>query len=244
MTEGVVSDRSQMTTVKTKLIYGFGSVAFGVKDQGFSYFLLFFYNQVIGLSSLIVGAAIAIALVADAFIDPIIGEISDNLRTRWGRRHPLMYASAIPLAIAYWFLWRPPAISPQGQFYYLIGVAILVRTLISMYEVPSAALLAELTYDYDQRTVMLGYRYFFSWIGGLSMTILGFGIFFKASAKFPQGQLDPVNYPPYATAACVIMVIAILASSLGTHRFIPLLSSPPEYRKRGMKQFLSGCWNQ
>src|SRR5262249_8184359 len=152
----------------TKLIYGFGSVAFGVKDQGFAYFLLFFYNQVIGLPAVAVGTAIAIALAADAFIDPLIGQISDNLQSRWGRRHPLMYGAALPLGVAYWFLWNPPHWTHGLQFYYLIAIAILIRMLISVYEVPSSAMLAELTHDYDERTKMFGYRYFFGWMGGLS----------------------------------------------------------------------------
>src|SRR5512135_3677680 len=61
-----------------KLFYGFGSVAYGVKDNGFSYLLLIFYNQVVGLPAEVVGAAIMIALVFDAFLDPIVGQISDN----------------------------------------------------------------------------------------------------------------------------------------------------------------------
>jgi len=97
------SARRGIGSLRTKLLYGFGSVAFGVKDQGFSYFLLFFYNQVVGAPSQIVGRAIAIALFVDAFADPIIGQLSDNLRTRWGRRHPFMYASVLPVTIAYFF---------------------------------------------------------------------------------------------------------------------------------------------
>src|SRR5215510_2669380 len=184
-----------MASVRTKVLYGFGSIAFGVKDQGFAYFLLFFYNQVIGLPALMVTSAIAIALAFDAVVDVLIGEFSDNLRTRWGRRHPLMYVSAIPVAVTYWFLWNPPLWSRDALFWYLVAIAVLVRSLISLYEVPSAALLAELTHDYDERTAMFGYRFFFGWTGGLSMTMLGFGVFFHGSARYPQGQLDPSNYP-------------------------------------------------
>ena len=82
----------------TKLAYGFGAVAYGVKDNGFSFFLLLFYSQVIGLDARLVGIAITIALLFDGLIDPIIGYWSDNLRSKWGRRHPFMYASAIPVA--------------------------------------------------------------------------------------------------------------------------------------------------
>ena len=74
--------------LSTKLFYGLGSVAYGVKDNGFSAFLLLFYNQVLGLPAPWVGAAIGIALVVDSVLDPVIGQISDNWRSRWGRRHP------------------------------------------------------------------------------------------------------------------------------------------------------------
>ena len=67
------------------------------------------------------------------------------------------------------------------------------------------------------------------------MTMFGFGLFFRPSIKYPQGQLDPANYPAYALTACIIMVIAIIVSSLGTHRFIPYLSSPPLDRKLSLR---------
>lgn len=230
--------RIEMNSLKTKLLYGFGSIAFGVKDHGFSTFLLFFYNQVIGMPALVVGSAIAIALAADAFIDPIIGQISDNLHSRWGRRHPLMYASALPLAVSYWFLWNPPHLGADHLFFYLVAITILVRSLISLYEVPSSAMLAELTHSYDKRTTMFGFRYLFLWVGSLSMSLLGFGLFFRPSAKYAQGQLDPANYPAYAATACVFMIVAIFVSSAGTHRFIPYLAQPPRRERPGLRQIL------
>ena len=92
----------------TKVSYGFGAVAFGVKDNGFSYFLLIFYSQVIGLDARLVGLALTISLLVDAVFDPILGYWSDNLRSKWGRRHPFMYAAAIPIAATYFLLWSPP----------------------------------------------------------------------------------------------------------------------------------------
>ena len=85
----------------TKISYGAGAVAFGVKDNGFSYFLLLFYSQVIGIDARLVGLALTISLFVDAFMDPIVGYWSDNLRSRWGRRHPFMYAAALPITAAY-----------------------------------------------------------------------------------------------------------------------------------------------
>lgn len=79
-------------TLRTKTLYGLGAAANIIKQRGITAFLLLFYNQVVGLPPAMVSTAIMIALVFDAFIDPLVGQISDNLRTPWGRRHPFMYA--------------------------------------------------------------------------------------------------------------------------------------------------------
>jgi GPH family glycoside/pentoside/hexuronide:cation symporter len=141
-----------------------------------------------------------------------------------------MYAAALPVAIAYFFLWNPPALQGRALFFYLVGIIIVVRTFITMYEIPSSALVAELTQDYDQRTSFLGFRYLFGWLGGLGMTLLAFGVFFHATRQYPQGQLNPAGYVGYSIAACVVMVVAIVVSSLGTHRFIPYFNVPAERR--------------
>jgi Na+/melibiose symporter-like transporter len=105
---GRTPTREELASVRTKLFYGSGSVAYGVKDHGFNTLLLFFYNRVVGLNSLSVSIAIFIVLFFDAFIDPIVGQVSDNLRSPLGRRHPLMYAAAVPVALSYYFLFNPP----------------------------------------------------------------------------------------------------------------------------------------
>jgi len=211
----------------TKLFYGIGSIAFGVKDNGFSALLLIFYNQALGLDARLAGLAIAIALVVDAFIDPMIGYASDHLHTRWGRRHPFMYAAAVPVAVSYLFLFAPPAgLGQQGLFVYLLVSAILVRGFIALYEVPSAALVAELTQGYDQRTSYLSFRYFFGWVGGLTMGVAAFGLFLATGDGKLAGALIPANYRGYGIAASLIMLMAILVSAIGTHRAIPWLNRP------------------
>jgi len=214
----------------TKLFYGLGSVSFGVKDNGFSYLLLLFYNQVMGLPATLVGMALMIALLIDACIDPIIGEISDNLRTRWGRRHPFLYGAAAPIALAYAAVWNPPHWSHAALFGYLIVCAVGVRALVSLYEVPSAALAAELTDHYDERSVLLSYRSFFAWIGGLSIQLLAFTVLLKPDATHKVGQLNPAGYVHYGTIAAAVMFVCMLASAAGTHHCIPSLKQPPPRR--------------
>ncbi len=222
--------RKQLGSLRTKLFYGFGSVAYGVKDAGFGGLLLLYYNQIVGLPAQLVGTAIMIALVFDAFADPIVGQISDNLRSRWGRRHPFMYASAVPVAVSYFFLWFPPHLSQGGMFVYLIVMAIIVRTFITMFEIPNSAMIAEVTSDYDQRTSFLSYRFFFGVLGGVAMTYVTFKYILSPDAAHPVGQLNPVGYVRYGLIAAVVMVSAILISSLGTHRNIKYFRVPPQRR--------------
>jgi GPH family glycoside/pentoside/hexuronide:cation symporter len=211
--------------LSTKLYYGFGSVAYGIKDNGFAFLLLLFYNQVLGLPAAWVGMGIMLALVVDAITDPLVGWVSDHLHSRWGRRHPFMYASALPVAASYYLLWSPPpGLSPEALFGYFLAIAVLVRVAITFYEIPATALVAELTDDYDERTSMLAFRYFFGWWGGLGMAMLAYLVF------LPQehgGVLNQAGYRNYGLTASLLMLIAILVSSAGTHRHIPRLRRPP-----------------
>ena len=155
--------------------YGFGAVAYGIKDNGFAYLLLLFYGTVVGLEPALAGTALLVALIFDAFSDPVVGYWSDNTRSRWGRRHPFMYAAAIPVALCYSLLWQPPEWSDGALFAYLVIMAILIRTLITFYETPSSALMPELTADYDERTSIQAWRSFFGWAGGAGMAVFTYG---------------------------------------------------------------------
>ena len=210
--------------LSTKLYYGFGAVANGAKSNGFNYLLLFYYSQVIGLRADLVSLGILIALVFDAISDPLVGYISDNTHSKLGRRHPYMYAAGVPVALAYYFLWSPPAWDETGMFLYFVCMAVLIRTLITFYEIPATALVAELTDDYDQRTEMMSFRFFFGWWGGLTMAVMNYLVFLpeeKGGLEYVQGWSD------YGLTASIVIFISIYVSAIGTHKHIPHLRQPP-----------------
>ena len=204
------------------MFHGLGSAAYGIKDNGFSTFLLIFYSQVIGLDAKLVSLALMLALVIDAFIDPVVGHLSDRTYTRWGRRHPWLYIAAIPLALSWLLLWTPPA-DEALIFPYLVLVAILVRTLISCCEVPSQSLVAELTTDYDERTALIRFRHLFAWAGGLLMFFLANTVFRRDSETHKYGQLNPDGYWLYGVTGAVLMAATVLISALGQHRHVARL---------------------
>lgn len=212
----------------TKLIYGVGTIAFGIKDHGFNALLMIYYNQVLGLPAAWVGTAIMLAMVVDAALDPLVGQWSDSLRSKWGRRHPFMYASVIPVAVFYFLLWFPPEGSSHiVLFSYLLVLTTTTRAFIGVYEIPSTALLAEFTQDYHERTELVSYRYFFGVAGGIAMGIFVFSTIFSNEAAAEGGLLDPSGYHTYAWIAAPLMAAAIFASTLGTHNRIANLITPP-----------------
>ncbi|QIG81783.1 MFS transporter [Sphingosinithalassobacter tenebrarum] len=214
--------------------YGFGAVAYGVKDFAFSSFLLLFYNQVIGLPASKVGFVIMLALLLDAFVDPAVGVLSDRTRTRWGRRHPWMYASAVPILVTWLLLWNPPQWSETAMLAWLFVMSVLVRSAVSSYEVPSQALSPELTSDYDERTRVMAYRYLFGWGGGLAMLIASYGYFLAPGPGQDSGLLNRESYIGFAIAGGLSMAVAILLSAAGTHREIARLPDPgPEEHSLG-----------
>jgi len=218
----------------TKLAHGFGAVAPGVIVGAFDFFLLIFYSQVVGLDAWLVGLAIWIALAFDAISDPIVGYWTDNLRSRWGRRHPFMYASAIPIAGTLFLLWAlPEGASQTVLFWYVLILAILIRTAVTFYRTPSTALIPDMTRDYDERTSLYSLRFLFAWMGGNAIAVVMFFILFPsfATESIPDGRFNPDAYALYGIIGSIVVFVSIVVSSMGTHARIPYLNQPPPARR-------------
>lgn len=198
-----------------KLIHGFGAVAFGVKDTGFSFFLLIYYTQALGMDAALVGLILLLALLVDAVVDPILGYLSDRTYTKWGRRLPWLYAAPIPLAIMWVILWSPPSgdtPSAMGLF----AIAVTVRVLLSACEVPSVSLVPEITSDYTERTTLFRFRYLSGWFGGLAMMMLAYTVFLPGE----NGLLKAEGYPAWGILGAAVMVISVWGSAFGQHKLV------------------------
>jgi len=231
-----MTSNDRLVPFRSKFAFGVGQYAEGLKNTAFSLFILFYYNQVLGLSGTLAGMALFVALLFDAVSDPLAGSLSDNLKSRLGRRHPFMYASAIPLALAFIGLFSPPeSLGEIGLFFWLTVFAILTRAAMTLYHVPHLALGAELTENFQERTRIVAYRQFFGTLGSASAVVIGLGYFFSDENG---GRLSVENYTPYAITLGILMVITIWYSAWGTQREIPYLSVPPDKPKMGVAQRL------
>ena len=210
--------------LRIKLAYGAGSIADGAKNAVFNSFLMLYYSAVLGLPAGWAGAAILIAMIVDAVTDPLMGSISDNFRSRWGRRHPFMYFAALPMGACFYFLMAPPAgLGNLGLFAWMTAFSVGIRLFLTFYMVPSSALGPEITTHYDERTSLVSYRWMLGWLGAISVSQMGWRVFLADDGAGITGRLDPASYPALGLYCAVLSALAILVSSAGTHSLIPSL---------------------
>jgi Na+/melibiose symporter-like transporter len=107
---------------------------------------------------------------------------------------------------------------------------------MTLYSIPSASMLPEITSHYDERTSLVSYRMLFGWAGGLTISLLGYLYFFAANGE-QDGRLNAEAYGTFAAVCAVFVFVAILVSSLGTHRLIPTLRDPPDKTPFTLKRF-------
>jgi Na+/melibiose symporter-like transporter len=206
-----------------RALYGLGQMTEGIKNIALAVFIMFYYNNLLGLDPVLAGTAMLIALIVDSVTDPLVGALSDRWRSKWGRRHPFMYASILPLVVLFYLLFAPPRGLGQWElFAWLTAFGILARLALTFYVVPHLAMGAELSRDYKARTGLVAWRQAANSAGSMLTYALAFMVF------FPVTQRDPDAYPGYALALSLIMGSAMLISALGTHKLIPLLIQPAQ----------------
>jgi glycoside/pentoside/hexuronide:cation symporter, GPH family len=209
-----------------KISYGLGSTAEAVAITATSSFLLLFYNQVQGLPAAHVGMALAAGLIVNAIFDPLVGSWSDRTRSKWGRRHPFMFASILPAAGCFYGVFNPPEFGEIGQLVWLAVMNTLLLQAMTLYHTPHLALGGEMSDDYLERTSVMGYNTFCLWMGDTLGWLLSFRVFFAASEQFPNGALDPSRWPLFSMAIAGAILVLLLYSSWSTRGRIPYLPKP------------------
>jgi len=217
-------ERDGPLSFSTKLYQGIGAIPDTVKNWVFNTFTLLFYNQILGMDAFRVSLALAIAIVFDAVVDPLVATLSDNAKTRWGRRHPLMLIASVPLGAALFAVFIPPSgLSNTALFVWLLAFTVLTRALMALYFVPWAATAAELSDDYHERTSVMTHRFAVGWTIGVGFPLFVFSFVMPATSEFPVGQLNPAGYPKMAFIAGWLLSGGALATTILTWREIPFL---------------------
>jgi GPH family glycoside/pentoside/hexuronide:cation symporter len=230
-----------MIKFQTRMSYGLGGGVYAIKESAYAIFILLFYTQVLGLSGSVTGAIIAISLVWDGISDPLIGSWSDRLRSRYGRRHPFMVYSTLPIAIGFIGLFSPPdAVVGSATLLacWLLFWSLWVRTFITTFSIPHLALSAELSSDYHERSQLMAMRLGAMFLVGLLLPAAALMLVFD-TVQGTDGRFVPENYPVYGLMSAGLAIALSFISVMGTrhHTSRPDLSGE-RYTLPGLEHYV------
>jgi glycoside/pentoside/hexuronide:cation symporter, GPH family len=212
----------------TKIAAGSGEAAINIGINLPKNFAFPIYNIALGVSPTLLGIALFVPRLWDALIDPVMGNISDNSKNRFGRRRPYMLVGAVLSAIGIALLcifprglnegeWGSSVIrllgiaAPRGDWLYagwLMVMSILFYTAMTVFAVPYGALTMELTRDYEERTRVMSFRTLFTYLSGFLMAWL-YAIAEWDVFKDAAGQKDVVK-GSYAVGGLLVIVMLVV----------------------------------
>jgi GPH family glycoside/pentoside/hexuronide:cation symporter len=231
-----------MLNARTRICYGAGGGVYAIKEAAYSTFILLFYTQVLGLSGTVTGAVIAISLLWDAVSDPMVGSWSDRLRSRYGRRHPFMVYSTLPIAFGFIGLFSPPAAVVQSSTLlacWLLFWSLWVRTFVTTFTIPHLALSAELSGEYAERSQLIGARLGFLFLVTLLLPAVGLVLVFGPE-QARDGRFIAANYPVYGLLSAGLAIVLGAITVLGTrHHTSRPDASGEHYAMPHLRDFLA-----
>ena len=158
--------------LKVKLGYGICDLGGNLFFTVVAFLLLNYLTDTVGISAGLAGTIVMVGKIWDAVTDPVAGYLSDNTRSRWGRRRPYIFFGSIPLFFTMILMFTNPRLESQGALFVWGVVSFcLLCGAYTVVNIPYSALTPELTRDFHERTSLNGYRFGFAVIG----TLLGAG---------------------------------------------------------------------
>ncbi len=223
--------------LKHRLAYGTGAFVNNLLAAA-SGGMMIVLNLGLGMNPALVGLLGALPRLTDAFTDPLMGYISDNTNTRWGRRRPYIFVGVFVAALLFALLWQlPDGKSENFYFVWFLAGSILFYMGYTLWVTPWVALGYELTPDYHERTRLMGTQNF---IGQLAYVVSPWFLWIMNSGTFfrnAEGEPDQV-----AGAAGLAIVIAIVTVGLGILPAIFLrermrnVAAAGSEKRKGLKQ--------
>lgn len=155
-----------------KLLYGSGD--WGLSSIGMlrSIFYAIYLTDVVGIEPRLASFGALAGIVWDAINDPIIGVLSDRMKSKLGRRRPFLLWFAIPFGISFVILWTAPSWDNQLALLVYVTLSFMISdTLTTLVGVPYLSLTPELTQDYDERTSLSSFRSVFQLLAAMTVVI-------------------------------------------------------------------------
>ncbi|MEM1353344.1 MAG: MFS transporter [Planctomycetota bacterium] len=210
--------------------WGFGGIAENFMGNTLFVLGMIIYTTAFYIPAGIAGLALFVPRLFDAITDPLIGNFSDNFRSRWGRRRPLMLLGVLGCVVLLPLMWYPPMLETaenpwysNGPFWYIAILGSLYFLFYTFFMVPYTALGFELTPDYDERTRVIAWRMYLGLAASMSLPSL---YWFCRQEVFGDGVQGEING---ARAVSIVVAAVILVTGL-----IPVFATrePKEYERQ------------
>jgi GPH family glycoside/pentoside/hexuronide:cation symporter len=200
------------------------------------------YSSYFHLSPTQIGNVKAATLIADAFAGVFFGWLSDNTRSRWGRRRPFILLGSLASGLCLPLLFLPSRSWGQPQiFAYMLLSAVLYSPLIAAYNSAYQALGAELTPDYHERANVMGYKAVVQKTVGIS---IGAAVWLSGRPLFRDPATGDIDSGKGALAACVLAGGVMIAAGLCNVRYVPerYYATAVRQKSAGLIETLRSTW--
>ena len=217
-TENYNTKKADKVPFKQKIGVGIGAFPFHNGTYAVQYMAQPIYQIVLGLSPILVGLAMTIPRIVDAFTDPIMGMISDRHSSRWGRRRPFIFIGAIMMALTYIMIWMVPRTFGEGaMFAWLVTTSVLFFLAYTIFSVPVTSLTYELTPDYKERTRVMAFWGFFFSAGNLAINWYS-----PAATNLFDDPLIGARWVSVVAGILIFGAMGIMPAIFGKERFYEL----------------------
>jgi GPH family glycoside/pentoside/hexuronide:cation symporter len=224
--------------VREKVGYAFADVATNFFFQSMILYQTRFYTDTVGLPAVAVGTLFLVLRLADAFLDPLIGALSDRTQTRWGKFRPWVLGTAVPFGVLFWLVYVTPDFGPSGKLVYAYITYSLIMLVYSANNTPYAALMGVMTPDASERSSIASYRFIGALVGQFIIQALPLPLV----AKLGAGNSARGWAITMAIFGGVIIVLNLITFATTRERVQPPPGQKPSLREDVKNVFTSKPW--
>lgn len=229
-----MKNTNQKVPMREKIGYSLGDSSANFVFQIMMIFQMGFYTDVFGISAVAAGSVLLLARVFDAFVDPVVGILSDRTNTKWGKYRPWVLYTAVPFGVMFVLAFTTPDFTEKGKFIYAAVTYTLLMTFYSMMNTPYSALHGVMTSDIKERTSISSVRFVFA----MGASFLVQGLTLPLVNKFGQGD-DQKGWMMATGLFAIVAIIFLIITAFSSKERI----TPPPGQRTSIKADLKDIFS-